>query len=172
LASTDSATGLTRSAACPAAAETLASARLTASRSARPGSSSSVRSATTSATASSVVRPQRPHHPRGEGHPHAVALEGQVDEVTGPVAGQAAHPQQLEVAAQLPLGDAEVAGGLGHRDALRPGGQVRDEGQQPRHPVGGARRRHALSPIAASRVSRATTASRISVGASTRTSAP
>ena len=39
---------------------------------------------------------------------HAVALEGQVDEVTGPVAGQAAHPEQLEVAAQLPLADAEV----------------------------------------------------------------
>ena len=54
-ASTLTATGVTRSAACPAAADTLASARLTASRSARPGSSSRVRSATTSATASSVV---------------------------------------------------------------------------------------------------------------------
>ena len=53
-------------------------------------------------------QPQRPHHARGEGDPHAVALEGQVDEVTGPVAGQAAHPEQLEVAAQLPLADAEV----------------------------------------------------------------
>ena len=60
-------------------------------------------------------QPQRPPHAGGEGDPDAVALEGEVDQVAGAVAGQAAHPQQLEVAAQLPLGDAEVAGRLGRR---------------------------------------------------------
>jgi hypothetical protein len=115
-------------------------------------------------------QPQRADHAGREGDPHALALEGEVDEVAGPVAGQPAHPEQLEVAAQLLLGHAEVAGGLGDRNALRPGGQVRHEGEQPGHPVAGGGGGHAL--IAASRVSRATTSSRIAAGPSTTTSAP
>jgi hypothetical protein len=114
-------------------------------------------------------QPQRPDHAGGEGHPHPVALEGEVDQVAGTVAGQPAHPQQLEVAPQLALADAEVAGGLGHGHALGAGGQVGHEREQAGHPVGGPRRAHAE---AASRVSRSTTASRIAAGDSTRTSAP
>src|SRR3712207_8526962 len=53
---------------------------------------------------------------------------------------------------------------------FRSRGEVRDESQQPRHAVGGAGGGHARSPIAASRVSRAITASRISCGASDRKS--
>ncbi len=62
-------------------------------------------------------QPQRPRHAGVEDHRDRLALEGQVDQVAGAVAGQAAHPQQLQVAAQLRLGDPEVRGGLGDADA-------------------------------------------------------
>ena len=64
---------------------------------------------------------------------HGLALEGQVDQVTGAVAGQPAHPQQLQVAAQLVLGDVEVGRRVGRADALVRL-QVRHEGEQPRQP--------------------------------------
>ncbi len=47
------------------------------------------------------------------------------------MAGQPAHPQQLQIATQLVLADAEVGSGLLDRDAVVRL-QVRDEGEQPR----------------------------------------
>ena len=82
-------------------------------------------------------QPQRAAHARVLGDGDGVAGERQVDQVAGPVAGQPAHPQQLEVAAQLALADAEVGGDVGERDP-GPGEQVGHEREQPGQPLGEA----------------------------------
>ena len=92
--------------------------------SATPGVSASVRSATSSAVASARGQPQRAAHAGVLGDRDGVPGERQVDQVTGAVAGQPAHPQQLQVPAQLAFADPEVGGRLGDRDA-RTGDQVR-----------------------------------------------
>ena len=62
-------------------------------------------------------QPQRPVDAGVVGDGHPVAVERHVDQVARAVAGQAAHPEQLQVLAQLLLGDAQVGGRLGDRDA-------------------------------------------------------
>ena len=78
-------------------------------------------------------QPQRVVDARGEGDLDGVAGELEVDQVAGPVAGQAAHPQLVEVVAQLLLGHAQVGCGLGVGDP-RVGLEVRDHVQQPDQP--------------------------------------
>ena len=68
--------------------------------------------------------PQRAVDARVVGDGDPVAVEGHVDQVARPVPGQPAHPQQFQVVAQLPVGDAQVGRGLGDRDS-GPGQQVR-----------------------------------------------
>ena len=89
-------------------------------------------------------QPQRAAHAGVLGDGDGVARERQVDQVARAVAGQPAHPQQLQVAAQLPLRDAEVGGRLGERDPGA-GQQVGHERQQPGKPVGDPACVHAAS---------------------------
>ena len=89
-------------------------------------------------------QPQRAAHARVLGDGDGVARERQVDQVPGPVAGQPAHPQQLQVAPQLPLRDAEVGRRLRHRDAGA-GQQIGHERQQPGKAVGDPACAHAAS---------------------------
>ena len=65
-----------------------------------------------------------------------VTVERHVDQVAGAVAGQAADPQQLQVLAQLALGDIEVGRGLAI-SMPGPGQQVGHQVQQPGQAVAG-----------------------------------
>jgi hypothetical protein len=118
-------------------------------------------------------QPQRPVDAGVVGQRDPVTVERHVDEVARPVSGQPAHPQQLEVLAQLPVGGAEVAGRLGERDA-GPALQVGHEVEQPAEPIGGGRHTGTLVPSywPAMSCSRLTIASRTSGGSRTSTSAP
>ena len=107
---------------------------------------------------------QRPGDARRLEQGDGVALELEVDEVARAVAGQPAQPDQVEVAAQLLLGDVEDRGRLRHLHA-RVLQQVRHERQQPGQLGQGATHVVRLS-------SRRTTASRASSGPSTTASAP
>src|SRR5205814_7046303 len=68
-----------------------------------------------------------------------------------PVPGQPAHPQQLQILAQLPIRDTQLAGRLGDPDA-GPRLQVGHEVEQPTQPIGGGGRRHQLTPAVAASV--------------------
>ncbi|GAB3217637.1 hypothetical protein GCM10027452_40140 [Micromonospora halotolerans] len=118
----------------------------------------------------------------GDGHP--VAVERHVDQVTGAVTGQPAHPEQLQVLAELLLGHPEVVRRLGDLDAGA-GQQVGHQVEQPGQPVRrraaapGRRAGHRAPPVTARSscrvaisLSRWMTASRTSGGSSTRTSGP
>ena len=83
-------------------------------------------------------QPQRMVDTGGERDFDCVAGEFEVDEVAGAVAGQAAHPQLVEVVAQLLDADTEVGGGFGVGDP-RVGLEVRHHVEQPDQP--GATRR-------------------------------
>ena len=103
--------------------------------------------------------------------------EGQVDEITGTVTGQSAHPQLIEVGHQLSGADTELLGGLSGTDA-RICDEVGHEVEQPCQP----RRQsiaHLFSPcplpvigLAAAARSFATTSARKSGGSSTNASNP
>ena len=108
-------------------------------------------------------QPQRVVDTGREGDLDGVAGELEVDQVTGSVAGQPAHPQLVEIVAQLFDADPEIGGGLGVGD-LRVGLEVRHHVEQPHQPGtdGGHR--------CASR--RAMTSSRSDAGSSASASAP
>ena len=79
-------------------------------------------------------QPQRMVDTRGERDLDGVAGELEVDQVTGAVAGQPAHPQLVEVVAQLLLCHAEVRCGLGVGDP-RVGLEIRHHVQQSDQPL-------------------------------------
>src|SRR5262245_42296406 len=100
-----------------------------------------------------------------------VARELEVDEDAGPVAWQTAHPQLVEVVAQLLDADAQIGRRFGVGDA-RAGLKVRDHVQQPDKPGGDGGHPVTLSVSPACARRRAMTSSRSDWGSSATASGP
>ncbi len=83
------------------------------------------------------AEPQRPGDRVGVAEVDAAVVPVDLDQVVRQVARRPADEEQLEVLDQLRLGDPELGGDLGERDAL-PAHQVRHEREQPGQAVGGA----------------------------------
>ena len=152
--STSTATWALGAPASPAAASSFAMVRLSAEPSARPGTdaswptSASIRSATSSALASSTPEPQRPVHRLGLADHDLAALVGQVDRAVGVGRPQLHAPQHVQVVDQLPLADTERGRCLGQPDHL-PADHVGHQGEQPLQPVRTGAGRRARPLIAA-----------------------